>query len=51
VKNLYQILCGKGIYYQREVFRDGEGSRSGDEEERIMRNILIGIIIFVKFRV
>jgi hypothetical protein len=25
VKNLYQILCGKGIYDQREVFRNGEG--------------------------
>jgi len=34
VKNLYQILCGKGIYDQREVFRDGEGDGSGDEEKK-----------------
>jgi hypothetical protein len=32
VKILYQILCGKGIYYQKEVSRDGEGGKSGDKE-------------------
>jgi len=33
VKNLHQILCGKGIYYQRRVYGDSEGSGSGDEEK------------------
>jgi uncharacterized membrane protein len=57
VRNLYQILCEKGIYYQREVFRDGEGGGSRDEEKFKMRkqnfyfaptliiSILLGIIL------
>ena len=36
MKNLYQILCGKGIYYNKEVFEDGWGGGSGDgEKERV----------------
>jgi DnaJ-domain-containing protein 1 len=33
--------------HQGGVPGDGEGGGSGDEQQRIMRNILIGIIIFV----
>jgi len=33
VKNLYQILGGREIDYQRGALGDGEGGRLGDEEK------------------
>ena len=46
-KALTMLLIEKGIITKEEFFGNGEGSGPGDEEGKIVRNILIVIIIFV----
>ena len=43
----HPVSGGERNIHQGRVFRYGEGGGQGDEEEKIVRNILIGIIIFV----